>query len=225
MAALRRYGEMLRSVVAAVTPLALRGRSRLGLATPGEIPSHLDDLSPMMLKKDYAKLPVMDKVDDVVRRMLSLEMASQKEKVQIKREQLADKVRLSPDDHDSLEVRVAYLTARICTLQEHFHQHPKDKVNRRRLLMDIDRRKVLLKRLRNSRYDAFERTCQQLGLEYVPPPLHSRRITHRWVAKKALCIKVFQEVQKLKAQERLKQKQEGARAATVQALQTEGSPV
>ncbi|XP_062996657.1 small ribosomal subunit protein uS15m [Elgaria multicarinata webbii] len=192
------------------------------------IPSHLDDLPPTMLKKDYANLPVVDKLDDVVRRMLSLEMASQKEKVKIKREQLADKVRSTPNDTGSFEVQVAHLTARIRTLREHLHIHPKDKSNKRCMLMTIDRRRMLLKNLRNSRYDVFENTCKQLGIEYDPPPQYRRRATKRWIAKKALCIRVFQEAQKLKAPERLRQRQEWqqrALAAKEQALQNEGTPV
>ncbi|KAF7236266.1 28S ribosomal protein S15, mitochondrial [Varanus komodoensis] len=171
-----------------------------------EIPSHLDDLPPTMLKKCYAMLPVADKVDDVVRRMLSLEMATQREKVKIKKEQLADKVRNTPNDTGSTEVQVAYLTAKIRTLQEHLHFHPKDKSNKRCMLMALDHRRKLLKNLRNSRYDVFENTCKQLGIEYVAPPQYRRRATKRWIVKKALCKRVFQEVQKLKAAGKLKQR-------------------
>lgn len=56
--------------------------------------------------------------------------------------------------------------------------------------MDIDRRKKLLKNLRLVNYDAFEKVCEQLGITYSFPPEYYRRVTHRWLAKKALCIKV-----------------------------------
>lgn len=58
------------------------------------------------------------------------------------------------------------------------------------MLMAIDRRKKLLKHLRLVRYDAFERVCEQLGITYTFPPEYYRRVTRRWLAKKALCIKV-----------------------------------
>ncbi|XP_061452415.1 small ribosomal subunit protein uS15m [Rhineura floridana] len=246
---------LLRGVSAAAArgSTALRGWSRLGpcvAASPGtrkspllqtarnyarpthkkkeEIPSHLDDLPATMLLKDYAKVPVINKVDNVVRRLLSLEMANQREKVKIKKEQLAEKVRKSPNDSGSFEVQVAHLTAQICTLQEHLHLHPKDKVNRRNMMMAKDRRNMLLKFLRNRRYDVYENTCKQLGIKYEFPLLYRRRATRRWVVKKALCLKVFQEVQKLKAQESLR-KQQGSlkrgRAAEQQALPVEGTPV
>lgn len=67
----------------------------------------------------------------------------------------------------------------------------KDKSNKRRMLMAIDRRKKLLKHLRLVRYDAFEKVCEQLGITYTFPPEYYRRATCRWLAKKAFCIKVF----------------------------------
>lgn len=58
------------------------------------------------------------------------------------------------------------------------------------MLMAIDRRKKLLKHLRLVRYDAFEKVCAQLGITYTFPPEYYRRVTRRWLAKKAFCIKV-----------------------------------
>ncbi|NXP02996.1 RT15 protein, partial [Thinocorus orbignyianus] len=190
-----------------------------------DFPSHLDDLPPTMLKKDYTNVPVVNSVDDVVRRLLSLEMASQKEKMKIKTQQLVEKVRRSPSDNGSFEVQVAILTAKIRTYEEHLQKHPKDKSNRRRMLMDIDRRKKLLAYLRRVHYDTFEKTCQQLGIQYSLPPAYSRRVTKRWLVKKAFCVKVFQEVRKLKAPERIKQRKEWkarARAAREEAARREG---
>ncbi|NXC98899.1 RT15 protein, partial [Certhia familiaris] len=189
-----------------------------------DIPSHLDDLPPTMLKKEYANLPIMNSVDDVVKRMLSLEMASQKEKMKVKTQQLVEKVRRSPNDNGSFELlplsfTVAVLTARIRTLEEHLQKHPKDKKNRRFLLMDLDRRRKMLGYLRRVNYSTFENTCKQLDIQYSPPQPYTRRVTKRWLVKKALCIKVFQEKQKLKAAERLKQRREWqarARAAREQ---------
>ncbi|NXL34196.1 RT15 protein, partial [Glaucidium brasilianum] len=173
-----------------------------------DIPSHLDDLPPTMLKKDYANVPIVNSVDDVVKRLLSLEMASQKEKMKIKTQQLVEKVRRSPNDNGSSEVQVAVLTAKIRAYEEHLQKHPKDKSNRRRMLMAMDRRKKLLTYLRRVRYDTFERTCKQLNIQYTLPPPYTRKMTKRWLVKKAFCIKVFQEVRKLKAQQRLKERRE-----------------
>uniref|UniRef100_A0A1A8SKP5 Small ribosomal subunit protein uS15m n=1 Tax=Nothobranchius rachovii TaxID=451742 RepID=A0A1A8SKP5_9TELE len=167
--------------------------------------SQLDDLPPSLLKKDYAAVPLAQSTDDLVKRLLSLELASHKEKLQLKKEQLIAKVQQDETDRDSVEVRVADLTARIRNYQEHLEKHRKDKANKRRMLMNIDRRKKLLKRLRLTNYNSFEKVCEQLGITYTFPPEYYRRATKRWLAKKEFCIKVFKAVQKQKAEQRLKQ--------------------
>ncbi|XP_030074349.1 small ribosomal subunit protein uS15m [Microcaecilia unicolor] len=181
-----------------------------------EFVSQLADLPPTMLKKDYANVQLMETVDDVVRRLLSLEMANQKEKVKIKTQQMVDKVKRNPNDSGSPESQIAVLTVKIRNFQEHIQMHPKDKSNKRIMLMAIDRRNKLLKYLRLTRYDAFENVCKQLGIEYVIPSQYHRRPTRRWIAKKALCIKVFNEVQKLKIAKRREERVAAeARAGTI----------
>ncbi|XP_077432745.1 small ribosomal subunit protein uS15m [Vanacampus margaritifer] len=176
--------------------------------------SQLSDLPPTMLKLDYTAVPLAQTTDDVVKRLLSLELASHSEKLALKKEQLIAKVQRDESDRDSMEVKVAILTARIRNFQEHLHKHHKDKANKRRMLMAIDKRKKWLKKLRLERYDAFESVCQHLGITYTFPPEYYRRVTRRWLAKKALCIKVFEEVQKKKKAEKLKLKQSTEAAKT-----------
>ncbi|NXB47658.1 RT15 protein, partial [Leucopsar rothschildi] len=200
---------------------AARGYAKAVTKKKKDTPSHLDDLPPTLLKKDYAHLPIMNSVDDVVKRVLSLEMASQKEKMKVKTQQLVEKVRRSPNDNGSFEVQGKLKKERVLirTLEEHLQKHPKDKKNRRFLLMDLDRRRKMLGYLRRVNYSTFENTCKQLDIQYSPPQPYTRRVTKRWLVKKALCIKVFQEKQKLKAAERLKQRREWqarARAAREQ---------
>lgn len=97
-------------------------------------------------------------------------------------------------------VSVVALTVKIRNYEEHMQKHRKDKVHKRHLLMSIDQRKKFLRLLRQTNYDVFEKTCKELGVEYTLPPLHFQRVHRRFLAKKALCIRVFQEVQKLKKQ-------------------------
>ncbi|MEQ2237135.1 28S ribosomal protein S15, mitochondrial [Ilyodon furcidens] len=168
--------------------------------------SQLGDLLPTMLKMDYAAVPLVQSTDDLVKRLLSLELASHREKLQLKKEQLIAKVQRDENDRNSVEVQVAILTARIRNYQEHLQKHHKDKANKRRMLMAIDRRKKLLKNLRLVRFDTFERVCEQLGITYTFPPEYYRRATRRWLAKKEFCIKVFKAVQKQKAEQKMKQR-------------------
>ncbi|XP_051921956.1 28S ribosomal protein S15, mitochondrial [Hippocampus zosterae] len=185
-------------------PAAVRHYARLSKRKEAGPESQLADLPPTSLKMDYAAVPLAQTTDDVVKRLLSLELASHSEKLALKREQLIAKVQRDEGDRNSVEVRVAILTARIRNFQEHLLKHHKDKANKRRMLMAIDKRKKLLKALRLERYEAFEKVCQRLGISYTFPPEYYRRATRRWLAKKAFCLKVFKEVQKQKAEQKLK---------------------
>ncbi|KAF6110186.1 mitochondrial ribosomal protein S15 [Phyllostomus discolor] len=129
-------------------------------------------------------------------------MANRKEKLKIKQEQLMNKVVANPEDTRSLEARIVALTVRIRNYEEHMQKHRKDKTHKRHLLMSIDQRKKMLKNLRKTNYKVFEKTCKELGIEYTFPPLYYRKAHRRWVTKKALCIRVYQEAQKLKKQKR-----------------------
>lgn len=165
-------------------------------------PSQEDDPPPSMLLKDYQNIPGIEKVDDVVKKLLSLEMANRKEKLKVKQEQLMKKVVANPEDTSSLEARIVALTVKIRNYEEHMQKHRKDKAHKRYLLMSIDQRKKMLKNLRKTNYTVFEKTCKELGIEYTFPPLYYRKAHRRFVTKKALCIRVFQEAQKLKKQRR-----------------------
>ncbi|XP_046518835.1 28S ribosomal protein S15, mitochondrial [Equus quagga] len=165
-------------------------------------PSQEDDPPPSTLLKDYQNIPGIEKVDDVVKRLLSLEMASRKEKLKVKQEQLMNKVVANPEDTSSLEARIVALTVKIRNYEEHMRKHRKDKAHKRYLLMSIDQRNKMLKNLRKTNYVVFEKACKELGIEYTIPPFYKRKAHRRWVTKKALCIRVFQEAQKLKKQRR-----------------------
>ncbi|XP_004851029.1 28S ribosomal protein S15, mitochondrial isoform X1 [Heterocephalus glaber] len=165
-------------------------------------PSHNSDPPSSTLLKDYKNIPGIEKVDDVVKRLLSLEMASRKEMLKIKQELLMNKVMANPEDTKSLETRIVALTVKIRNYEEHMQKHRKDKTHKRYLLMSIDQRKKMLKNLRKINYDAFEKICRELEIEYTFPPLYYRTAHRRFLAKRALCIRVFQEVQKKKKQKR-----------------------
>uniref|UniRef100_A0A8D2HZY4 Small ribosomal subunit protein uS15m n=1 Tax=Urocitellus parryii TaxID=9999 RepID=A0A8D2HZY4_UROPR len=197
-----------------------RGNARLlsdqwGLQPPIQ-PKQDNDPPPSTLLKDYQNIPGIEKVDDVVKRLLSLEMANQKEKLKIKQEQLMKKVVENPEDTRSLEARIVALTIKIRNYEEHMQKHRKDKAHKRYLLMSLDQRKKMLKNLRKTNYDVFEKTCRELGIEYTFPPLYYRTAHRRFVAKRALCLRVFQEAKKLKKQKRILKAKAKAAAAPKQ---------
>ncbi|XP_036285847.1 28S ribosomal protein S15, mitochondrial-like [Pipistrellus kuhlii] len=165
-------------------------------------PSQEDDPPPSTLLKDHQDVPGIDKVDDVGKRLLSLEMGNQKEKLKVKKEQLMNKVVANPEDTSALEARIVALTVKIRNYEEHMQKHRKDKALKRYLITSIDQRQKMLKNLSKTNYKVFEKMCKDLGTECIFPPMYYRRAHRRWVAKKALCILVYQEAQKLKKQRR-----------------------
>ena len=68
--------------------------------------------------------------------------------------------------------------------------------------MSIDQRKKMLTNLRKTNYKVFEKTCKELGIEYTFLLLCYPETHCHWVTKKALCIWIAQEAQKLKKQKR-----------------------
>lgn len=74
-----------------------------------------------MLLKESQNIIGIEKVDDVVKRLLSLEMANQ-EKLKIKQEQLINKVMDNPVDTSSLEAQIVPLTVKIHNYEEHMQK-------------------------------------------------------------------------------------------------------
>ncbi|XP_059364619.1 small ribosomal subunit protein uS15m-like [Carassius carassius] len=186
-----------------------------------EFPSQLQDLHPSLLKHEYASVPLAQSVDDVVKKLLTLELSDHSEKLCLKEEQLIAKVQRDENDRSSTEVKgkfsffkvnkVSALTllesqkiTQSCGMSLFALQW--DKANKRWMLMAIDSRKKKLTFLRRTRYDSFVKVCRELGITYTFPPEYYRRVTRRWLAKKAFCNKVFQEVQKQRAKQREKQR-------------------
>lgn len=200
----------------ALQPQSLLQAAR-GYATQKPVqPSQDNDPHPSTLLRDYQDVPGIEKVDDVVKRLLSVEMASRKEMLKIKQEQLMKKVMANPEDTISLDTRIVALTVKIRNYEEHMQKHRKDKAHKRYLLMSIDQRNKMLKNLRKTNYTVFEKICRELQIEYTLPPLYCRKGHRRFLAKKALCIRVFQEVQKLKKQKRSLKAVAAAKAAQKQ---------
>ena len=68
------------------------------------------------------------------------------------------------NDTGSPEVQVALLTERITTLTEHLKSHKKDKHSRRGLLVMVNKRKRLLKYLRETNLESYRAIIGKLGI-------------------------------------------------------------
>ncbi len=86
-------------------------------------------------------------------------MLSQKEKGK-----LIDQHKTHKDDTGSPEVQVAILTNRIKSLTGHLQAHKHDESSRRGLLKMVGRRGALLKYLRRTDVDRYQKLIAELGL-------------------------------------------------------------
>lgn len=191
---------------AAQPSASVRQYARRVKKSPGPV-SQLSDLDPSLLKLEYANIPAVQTADGILKRLLSLEFADNHEKLIFKMDQVVKSVRRDENDRNSIEVQVAKLTTRIRNYKEHLHKHPKDKLHKRFMLMAVDKRNRHLRILRSVNYEAFSRVCKQLDISYTFSPLYHRRITKRWLAKKALCIQVYREKMKRRKALLLRRKQ------------------
>lgn len=137
------------------------------------------DLSTPNLKVLPAK-DVLDQVDEVTRRLLSIEFSNHKESVKVQRQELCKKIQRHQHDTGSMEVAIAMMTLTIRNLQKEVFKCKKNILQRCYLQELIDRRKKMLKHLRRMDYKRFEWLIGELNIIYRPPPRY-----YRWVTRKA----------------------------------------
>ncbi|XP_042878682.1 28S ribosomal protein S15, mitochondrial-like [Penaeus japonicus] len=137
------------------------------------------EVSTACMKVQPAK-DVLDQVDEVTRRLLSIEFGNHKENMKVQRYNLCKKVQRHQYDTGSMEVAIAMLTVKIRNLQKETFKCKKNTLQRCYLQELIDRRKKMLKHLRRMDYKRFEWLIEELKIIYRPPPRY-----YRWITRKA----------------------------------------
>ncbi len=72
--------------------------------------------------------------------------------------------RINEKDTGSAEVQIALLTEHIKNLTEHFKTHKKDNHSKRGFMAMINRRKKLLRYLKEKDFDKYKTIIKELGL-------------------------------------------------------------
>ena len=80
------------------------------------------------------------------------------------KQELIKKFQTHTQDTGSPEVQIAILTERIRNLTEHFKIHKKDIHSRRGFMRIINRRKKLLRYLRETDFERYKKVIKELGL-------------------------------------------------------------
>ena len=81
-----------------------------------------------------------------------------------KKRQAVKTYRRHETDTGSPETQIAILTARISHLTEHLRNNKKDHASRRGLIMMVGKRNALLKYLRRTHPDRYQKLISDLGL-------------------------------------------------------------
>ncbi len=81
-----------------------------------------------------------------------------------KKKEIITKFKKHDSDTGSSEVQIALLSERINRLTEHFKKHTKDHHSRRGLLMLVNKRRKLLKYLKDTDENKYKEVISSLGL-------------------------------------------------------------
>ncbi|RDD43619.1 30S ribosomal protein S15 [Trichoplax sp. H2] len=100
--------------------------------------------------------------DDIVKKIFGTEFARQSELNRLAIHEAIKKYQMHPNDYGSSPVQVAILTTRIHRLRYHMTLNKKDKHNRRRLLMMIDKRKKHLNYLKRKDFTIYCKLLEEL---------------------------------------------------------------
>jgi small subunit ribosomal protein S15 len=153
---------------------------------PVKIPFILDSGDPPLPEIDTTQ-PILDvrdskelqTADETTKKLVSIEFASRKYKVKAIEREYIKKVQRHKYDFDSLEVKIAVITARI---RNHLELVKMDwRIAKRRVLLQhmLQFRTKYLKILRKEDYRRFAWIVDTLDLEYRAPPCFPFKVTYK----------------------------------------------
>lgn len=120
--------------------------------------------------KDYALTEEIKDASESVKKIFSVGHLGRKEYNRLVKEELIDRVRRHKYDHSTAETKIAFLTGQIRYLQDTMDKFPRNKKMKQLVQERIDRRKKLLKFLRQYDYKKYEWLLEKLNIEYKGHP-------------------------------------------------------
>ncbi|KAL0818328.1 hypothetical protein ABMA28_008810 [Loxostege sticticalis] len=172
---------MLRSVTSSIIQCrGIKHQVKIKWVRPEYVPSYKPEKSgdlepissfpPDTLGKDYALSEEIKDAPEAVKKIFSIAHLGQKEYNVLVKNDLMERVkRHKYDDHTS-ESRIARITGHIRCLQLTMEKYPKNVKAKQTCQELIDRRKQLLKFLRQYDYKKFEWILEKLNIEYKGHP-------------------------------------------------------
>lgn len=114
-----------------------------------------------------------------VKRIFSVENLGKKEYNALVKQELIDRVRRHQYDSNTAETRIARITAHIRCLQDTMENHPRNVKAKQSVQELIDKRKKLLKFLRQYDYKKFEWLLERLNIEYKAHPESFHKLSRK----------------------------------------------
>lgn len=153
------------------------------------------------LAPKYVVSPTLQETDnEIAKRLYSVEFMPGKTVQHIKKQQVQQLVQRHQLDNGSVETQIAHLTVRIQNLQKYIELMHRDAKTRISLKHLVDRRRQLLKHLRDWDYRKFEWILEKLNLEYRPEPVGPKNVTRK-NAMRMMASKVSERIIDRKLQE------------------------
>ncbi|XP_068623724.1 small ribosomal subunit protein uS15m [Battus philenor] len=122
------------------------------------------------LGQDYALSEEIKNAPEAVKKIFSVAHLGRKEYNTLVKSHYIDKVKRHQYDEFTAETRIARLTGHIRCLQDTMEKSPKNVIAKKTVQELIDKRKKLLKFLRQYDYKKFEWLLEKLNIEYKAHP-------------------------------------------------------
>ncbi|XP_053617455.1 small ribosomal subunit protein uS15m [Plodia interpunctella] len=129
--------------------------------------------------KEYAQSEEIKDASDAVKKIFSVAHMGQKEYNALVIQELIDRVRRHNYDERTAETRIARITGHIRCLQSTMEKFPKNVKAKQTVQELIDKRKKLLKFLRQYDYKKFEWLLEKLNIEYKAFPESYHKLSRK----------------------------------------------
>ncbi|CAH2052209.1 unnamed protein product, partial [Iphiclides podalirius] len=139
----------------------------------------LPSIPPTSLGRDYALSEEMKDAPEEVKRLFSVAHLGKKEYNKLVEHHFIDRVKRHKYDENTAETRIARLTGTIRRLQDSMEKFPKNAKSKQLVQELIDRRKKLLKFLRQYDYKKFEWLLEKLNIEYKGHPESYNKLSRK----------------------------------------------
>ncbi|CAB3245608.1 unnamed protein product [Arctia plantaginis] len=128
---------------------------------------------------DYALTEEIKDAPESVKKIFSVGHLGRKEYNNLVKQELKDRVRRHQYDTNTAETKIAWLTAQIRYLQDTMDKFPRNSKMKQLVQERIDRRKKLLKFLRQYDYKKFEWLLEKLNIEYKAHPESHHKLSRK----------------------------------------------